>query len=74
ISFPDSQVHKIQHEEFIREVLDEVKKFESGYRFAPGNFARFLQNWILTHIAIHDKKYGVFCDNLRADGVKIPLD
>ena len=74
ISYPAIAEHKAQHELFVKKVLEEVAKFESGNRFAPNTFVRFLQEWILTHIAIHDKKYGLFCAKLRAEGKIIPLD
>jgi hemerythrin len=32
------------------------------------DFALYLQNWVLTHIAQSDKKYGFFFDELRKKG------
>jgi len=74
IGFPHKAEHKAHHDKFIKEVLTQVKSFESGGKFVPNRFARFLQEWILTHIAIDDKKYGAFCAKKRAEGVIIPLE
>ncbi|MCL2067014.1 MAG: bacteriohemerythrin [Treponema sp.] len=60
MGYPGLGSHKIQHEEFIMEVLQKARNFESGNKFVPNNFARFLRDWVLTHIAIHDKQYGQF--------------
>ena len=73
INYPALAEHKAQHEIFVKEVLSEVAKYESGNRFAPNTFVRFLKEWILNHIAIYDKKYGQYCAQLRAQGVTIPL-
>ena len=74
IGFPHKVEHRAHHEKFIKEVLVQVNNFESGGKFVPNRFARFLQDWILTHIAIDDKKYGAFCAKKRAEGVIIPLE
>ena len=74
IGFPYKAEHKAHHDEFIKEVVVQVRNFESGGKFVPNRFARFLQEWILTHIAIDDKKYGAFCAKKRAEGVVIPLE
>jgi hemerythrin len=66
--YPDFLVHKKEHENFVAKVLEEVRDFESLRNFVPMDFARYLQDWVLTHIALSDKKYGVFFDDLRKKG------
>ncbi|MDR0555345.1 MAG: bacteriohemerythrin [Treponema sp.] len=65
IAYPDFAAHKREHEEFIGEVLLRVKDFEEGRKFVPNAFARFLKEWVLTHIAMSDKKYANFIWAMR---------
>jgi hemerythrin len=68
LKYPEFLTHKKEHENFVSKVLKEVKDFESAKNFAPLEFARYLQDWVLNHIAKSDKKYGAFFDTLRQKG------
>ena len=58
VNYPYYEAHKKQHEDFVAEVLRQVKTFEGvDPRFNAEEFARFLRDWVLTHIAGSDKKY-----------------
>ena len=63
-NYPDYAVHKAQHESFVAEVLKQVKNFEEG-SCAPIDFALFLKNWLLNHIAVSDKKYSPYLKNIK---------
>ncbi|MDR1868070.1 MAG: bacteriohemerythrin [Treponema sp.] len=65
LRYPDLNKHKEEHKEFVRKVLEEVQLFEEGKYFVANNFVRFLGSWILTHIAVSDKQYSNFIDNLQ---------
>jgi len=66
--YPDIVNHKKYHAEFVREVLGNVSAFETGKRFIPQQFARFLWDWILSHIAIVDTKLGSYLLDLQRTG------
>ncbi len=58
--YPEFTKHKTEHEKFIKQILHEANEFEKGSSFVPNQFARFLRDWILQHIAIEDKKYAAY--------------
>ena len=68
LSFPEFVIHKKEHEDFVAEVLRDLREFEGGKKFVPKAFVDYLQNWVLTHIAQSDRKFGYFFDELRAKG------
>jgi hemerythrin len=59
VGYPDYEVHKKEHEEFVAEVLRQVRLFEQN-QTQPMDFALFLKNWLLNHIAVSDKKFSPF--------------
>ena len=68
VDFPEIAEHKREHEAFVKKVLEEVKNFETGKQFVPNNFVRFLKAWILTHIAVSDKRYSAYIFELKKQG------
>ena len=48
--------HKKEHEAFIKEVLSMTQDFTNKKNFVPNRFVRFLQEWVLSHIAVCDKE------------------
>ncbi|MDR1957024.1 MAG: bacteriohemerythrin [Treponema sp.] len=68
INFPGLAEHKQEHLAFVKQVLEEVKNFESGKSFVPNTFVRFLRDWVLTHIAMTDIKYADYIKTLKRQG------
>jgi hemerythrin len=68
INFPELATHKVQHTQFVKQVLEEVKNFEQGKTFVPNTFVRYLRDWILTHIAMSDIKYAEYIKTLKKQG------
>jgi hemerythrin len=72
IRYPLAAEHKKRHEAFIKRILNDTQNFEKGKNMVPLAFARFLREWILTHIAEEDKQYAGFIQNLKRSGRLTP--
>lgn len=68
LKYPEFEEHKQEHKDFVAEVLKQVKAFDEKRQFTPLEFAQFLRNWILNHIAKSDKRYAAYFDTLRQAG------
>ena len=62
--FPELDVHKQEHENFIITVKNAVKEYEEK-KSDPGALARFLKEWLLNHIAQSDKKYAPYLKTIN---------
>jgi hemerythrin len=62
--YPGLDAHKKEHESFVATVREAVRSFEEG-KSQPVALARFLKNWLLTHIAQSDKKYAPYLAGQR---------
>jgi len=66
--------HKKEHENFVRDIIKNVREYEAGNRFTLSTFTRFLRDWILSHIALVDKQYFEYFKKMaisNADAEKI---
>jgi hemerythrin len=69
VNYPEFEAHKNQHEEFVKKVLEDVKSFRNGKKFVPNLFVRYLKDWILSHIAMEDKRYSEYIFDLKKQGL-----
>jgi len=49
--------HKREHDKFVLTVVENIKDYEAGKRLTLSSFTKFLKDWVLSHIALMDKKY-----------------
>ena len=49
--------HKKEHDNFVLAVVNNIRDYEAGKRLTLSTFTRYLKEWILSHIAVMDKKY-----------------
>ncbi|MDR1637762.1 MAG: bacteriohemerythrin [Treponema sp.] len=68
VHYPNLGAHKNQHEEFVKKILEDVNSFQNGKQFVPNVFVRYLKDWILSHIALEDKRYANYIFDLKKQG------
>jgi hemerythrin len=66
--YPELAEHKKEHEAFVRHILNEVQSFQEGKKFVPNEFVRYLRDWILSHIAVADRRYATYILGLKKTG------
>ena len=59
-SYQDFTIHKLQHDEFVKEVLECITKYEAGRITVSIELLSFLTNWLKNHIMGTDKGYSQF--------------
>jgi hemerythrin len=69
INYPDFTAHKKEHENFAREIIQQVQAFQQGKKFVPNIFVRYLRDWVLTHIAVSDKLYAKYLLDMKKQGL-----
>lgn len=57
--YPELEKHKKEHIEFTKKVLETANKYQTWEFKDALDFVKFLYNWILSHVAIEDKKLKV---------------
>jgi hemerythrin len=69
INYPKLEAHKKQHEVFIKKVLESSHSFNTVSTNVAYEFARFLRDWILSHIMVDDKEYAIFISKKKRNGL-----
>lgn len=58
--YPQTDFHKMQHDQFIKQVNAQIQKLSSPNQEDGLSFYEFLVKWILSHIAKSDKVWADF--------------
>jgi hemerythrin len=69
IKYPQAAEHKKQHNELIKKILEAAKEHTEGKKFVPNAFVRTLKDWIISHIAVHDKNYSLYITAQKNKGL-----
>jgi len=67
LGYPETDVHKRQHDEFEKKVSAFEADFKADRQSLSQDIMQFLSNWLVEHIKGSDKKFGPF---LTARGVQ----
>lgn len=59
-TYPETTMHKRQHQDLVAQVIDYKTNFESGKAVLSMDIMNFLRDWLANHIAGSDKKYTAF--------------
>ena len=69
--FPGYTEHKREHDLFVRTIVKTVNDYQAGKRLTLTYLARFLKDWILSHVAVEDVQYARYFRSIatrKADG------
>jgi len=67
-NFSGYKAHKLEHESFIKEILNQSMSYKGGRQIAPRRFVYFLKDWILSHIAVCDKRFTSYILSMKEMG------
>jgi hemerythrin len=67
LGYPETDVHKQQHDDFEKKVSSFEADFKADRQSLSQDIMQFLSNWLVEHIKGSDKKFGPF---LTARGVQ----
>jgi hemerythrin len=68
IDYPEYKEHKREHAFFLKEILRQTLEFKEGRKSNAKDFILFLRDWILSHVAICDKKLSLYLVKLKKGG------
>lgn len=59
-NYPQYGSHKLEHQKFVKQVLDFQNDYNSGKLAITIDIMKFLKDWLVNHIQGTDKKFGPF--------------
>lgn len=58
--YPELPIQRKEHAYFVNKISELKQQNESGSLAVTFEASKFLKDWLLNHIMVEDKKYGVF--------------
>ena len=62
-NYPDFEIHKEEHLNFIQKITDFKEAFDLGKAGLSVDVLEFLRNWLSKHIVKSDKKFGPYLND-----------
>ena len=59
-AYPGLEAHREEHARLVAELKELENKYLQGTLHAGAPLMKLLRSWLVDHICVHDKKYGVF--------------
>lgn len=61
--YPGLEAHRGEHAKLIAELKELEGKYVQGSLHAGAPLMKLLRSWLIDHICVHDKQYGVFLNS-----------
>ena len=62
--YPDAAAHEAEHAHLVKIVSELQLKFDSGHAILTFDVLMFLRDWLMGHILVVDKKFGVYLNGI----------
>jgi hemerythrin len=61
--YPETKIHKKQHQDLVEQVLAYKENYDSGKKILSMEVMDFLKGWLTSHIVGSDRNYSAFLNN-----------
>jgi hemerythrin len=69
INYPKFAEHKREHDNLTVKVIETSQQYGEGKKIVANEFAKYLKDWILSHIAHSDKLFAYYIADQRKKGL-----
>jgi hemerythrin len=68
VLYPDYKTHKAEHILFLKEIVNQVERYKANQPIDVKGFVIFLKDWVLSHMGISDRSFGLYLTKLKREG------
>jgi hemerythrin len=72
--YPELRHQQSEHAKFIRQLVEDAQSFSDSNPQSAFRFVRFLNDWLLSHIAIEDRQFREFRNKRDASSRNPPTE